>query len=511
MTSDGKTTDASSAGRGVLLLAASNIFFIFAGMAIQFGLPAVLTVSVFGAYTLVNSIASLFNNVLVTGTIQTVSRSSAQTPEVARAFQHAGLRMHLRLGLVLAIGFIASAPLIAWFLHDDSKTAPLMLAGLIVGGYSFYAVFVGTANGLKRFDQQAGLTVVFAAVRAAALIGMAVAGATVVGLIGGWVAAVALILVLAVLWVGLPGRISPDDKKPIAPLVRYFARVGGYLIFFNAILFVDNFLLKRILSESLAHAGASDEVVSKLTDEQVGYYGAVQNLARLSYQVLIAATFVAFPLISRSTFMDDKETTRRYVEVTARYSLIAGAAMAVVLAANPGDVLGLVYAPDFVANGADALPYLALGTIGYTMIAIAGTILNSAGKTTIATVLAAGTMVVSVVANYVGISLAADSGHVLQITAACSGGAMLLGAIACGIVLRKEFGAFVPVLTLVRVLVALAVAIAVGRFLPLHGKVMTLAEAIVVAVVFVVAIVAMREISSADIARLKSIRRKPKA
>ena len=45
---------------------------------------------------------------------------------------------------------------------------------------------------------------------------------------------------------------------------------------------------------------------SVLADVQVGYYAAVQNLARLSYQAIIAATFVVFPLVSRSTFTDDK-------------------------------------------------------------------------------------------------------------------------------------------------------------------------------------------------------------
>ena len=65
-----------------------------------------------------------------------------------------------------------------------------MLAGLIVGGYAFYAVFVGTANGLHQFHKQAGLDITFATLRAAGLLGMAMAGLGVIGVIGGWVAAV---------------------------------------------------------------------------------------------------------------------------------------------------------------------------------------------------------------------------------------------------------------------------------------------------------------------------------
>jgi O-antigen/teichoic acid export membrane protein len=323
------TVKTAGVGRGVVFLALGNVYFIFAGMAIQFGLPAVLSRTVFGAYTLVNSIASLFNNVLVTGTMQSVSRFSAQEPEKARAVQQAGLRMHLRLGLGIAIAFIAAAPVVAWSLHDAEKTAPLMLAGVIIAGYSFYAVFVGTANGLHMFGKQAGLTVVFATVRAAALIGMGIVGFGVLGVVGGWVAAVVFILLLTVWWVGMPGKIAASDRLPVTPMIKYFAGVAVYLVLFNALMFVDTVLLKRLMSEAFAgnavalsaaveravpwavHATGYHADPSALADVQVAYYAAVQNLARLSYQVILAATFVAFPLVSRSTFTDDKETTRR--------------------------------------------------------------------------------------------------------------------------------------------------------------------------------------------------------
>ncbi len=98
------------------------------------------------------------------------------------------------------------------------------------------------------------------------------------------------------------------------------------MLLFNLLMFVDTFLLKRLMDEhftahaselaaALAHAlpwathdGAYRVQPSVLADVQVGYYGAVQNLARLSYQVTLAATFVVLPLISRSTFDADPET-----------------------------------------------------------------------------------------------------------------------------------------------------------------------------------------------------------
>ena len=526
---------ATGAGRGVLYIAFAKFYFMLAGLVIQVRLPAVLSRAAFGSFSLVSNIASLVNNVLVTGTIQAVSRFAAQEPGKARRVQQAGLRMHVRLGLVIAVGFVAAAPLVAWLLHDMTKTAPLMLAGLIVGGYSFYAVFVGTANGLHQFHKQAGLDMTFATLRVAGLLGMAMAGFGVIGVIGGWVAAVGLILCAAVVWVGLPGPVAREDRLPVRPMIEFFLGVALYLVLFNALMFIDSILIKRLTTEYYAaRLGALDGALagalpwaaaatryradpSVLADVQNGYYAAVQNLARLPYQAIIAATFVVFPLVSRSTFTEDRDTTRRYVQVTLRYSLIFAMALAVVMAANPGDVLGLVYAPDYAEIGAPALTALALGNVAFSIFAIAGTILNGAGKTLPAVVTAAFTLAVAAVGNYIAIPIAAEHGRALLAAALVTSGAMGIGALTSGWVLRRELGALLPVGSLIRVAIATVAAIAVGRerlaeraigaVLPLHGKLMTLIQAVVVGVAFLAVLVITRELGRRDLDAIRAVRR----
>lgn len=518
---------ASGAGRGVLYIAFAKFYFMFAGLVIQFRLPNILSRAAFGSFSLVSNIASLVNNVLVTGTIQAVSKFSAAEPGKARLVQQAGLRMHVRLGLVIAVGFIAAAPLVAWLLHDMSKTAPLMLAGLIVGGYSFYAVFVGTANGLHQFHKQAGLDVTFATLRVVGLLGMAMAGLGVIGVIGGWVAAVGIILMAAIVWVGMPGKIAVGDRLPVAPLIKFFVGVAVYLVLFNALMFVDSLLIKRLTTEYYAaHAGeltaAIDKVIpwsaklvgyhadpSVLADVQNGYYAAAQNLGRLAYQAIIAATFVVFPLVSRSTFTEDKETTRRYVEVTSRYSLMFAMAIGVVIAANPNDMLGLLYAEDYAAHGGPALAMLALGNVAFSVFAINGTILNGAGQTRAAIITAAITLVLAAVGNYIAIPMAAESGNVLVVAASVTGAAMVVGAVISGLALTKQLGAFLPLLSLIRIGIATGAALAVGKFLVLpHGKLMTLVEAAIVGIVFIGVLIGTRELGARDLEAIKAVRKK---
>lgn len=517
---------ATGAGRGVLYIAFAKFYFMLAGLVVQFRLPAILSEAAWGSYSFINSLVSPVNSVLVTGTIQTVSKFAAAEPEKARRVQHAALRMHVRLGLLLSLAFIAAAPLVSWGFADMSKMAPLMLAGLIIGGNAFYAVFVGAANGLRQFHKQAGLDITFATLRSAGLIGMAMGGLGVIGVVGGWVAAVGIILMIATAWVGLPGKQAVGEPLAVKPLVRFFVGVAIYLALFNALMFIDTWLIKRLTTDYYAaHAAEMKAAVAQvvpwapavagyhaspsvLADVQVGYYAAVQNLARLSYQAIIAATFVVFPLVSRSTFTEDRETTKRYIAVTLRYSLMFAMTIAVVMAANPREVLGIVYAPHFAERGGAALPMLAIGNVAFSLFAIAGTILNGAGMSRTAIWVAAITLGIAGVGNFIVIPMVIESGRVLEAAATVTGSAMLVGAIIGGIALRRRLGAFVPALSIARIVIATAVAIAVGRLVPLQGKLMALAEAAVVGVTFLVVLVATRELGKRDLEAIKAVRKK---
>src|SRR5512139_1729502 len=86
----------TGAGRGVLYIAFAKFYFMFVGLVVQVRLPAILSHAAWGSYSFVNSLVSPVNSVLVTGTIQAVSKFAAAEPEKARRVEQAGFRMHLR-------------------------------------------------------------------------------------------------------------------------------------------------------------------------------------------------------------------------------------------------------------------------------------------------------------------------------------------------------------------------------------------------------------------------------
>jgi stage V sporulation protein B len=518
------TSDAARAGRGVIYIAFAKFYFMVSGAVLEFRLPSVLGNTVYGAYGVVNSLVSPFNNVLVTGTIQAVSRFSSQKPEAARAVQRAGLKMHLYLGLPLAILFAALAPLTAGFFYDSAKTGPIMVASIIIAVYSFYAVFVGTANGQRDFHKQAGLDIGAATLRVGGILAMAMAGFGLMGAIGGWAAASLTIFAISLFVVGLPRRAGAGDESvPLRPMVTFFIGVAVYLILLNFIMVTDQLLLKRLSTEwfvehgnsalealkSYLPAGALADFTkvnpAQAADGEVGYYRAVQTLARLSYQAIIAATFVVFPLISRSTFQQDRTATTRYIHTTVRYSLVFATAIAVVLAANPAPILDLPFETDYADAGWPALIALALGNVAFSLFAIIGTILNGAGMTREAILTAVLTLVSATIAYLIAIPQFVPGQALLTACASATAGAMLLGAVVGGFILKRRLGAFLPIATLVRVVVAAAAAMAVGRVLPMKTPIGTLLEAAAVGLTFLVALVVMREFGRDDLAALSRV------
>ncbi len=501
--------EAKDAGRGVFFIAGAKAYFIIAGFAIEvIALPNILGDATFGAYALVASMVSPVNNVLITGTIQAVSRFTAQTRDRYKAIQRAGLRMQLFVGLGVAAVFAALSPVFAGFFHDSSKAGPIALAAVIIGGYSFYAVFIGTANGLRQFHKQAGLDVSFATLRGGGMIAMAVAGFGVYGVIGGWVGAVAAILVLATIVVGLPGRAGPDEQRfDVKPMLSFFASVVVFLIFFNLIMFVDGLLLKRFGAEWFLDQGFSSAVASDLADAQVGHYRVVQSLARLSYQLIIAATFVVFPLISRSSFDRDDDVTKRYVGTTLRYALIFACGIAVVFAANPRDLLELLYGAERAAIGHNGLRALAVGYVAFSLLAIVCTILNGAGNTRDAIITAVVTLVLAVTANAIVIPRVAPGPDALLAAGAASAGAMVIGVLISGWFVRRRLGAFMSIASVARVAVAAGAAVTAGHFFHAGSKMMTLVEAAMVGVVYLVVLIATRELSKADVKAVMNLRK----
>lgn len=492
-------SEATTAGRGVIYIAFAKLYFMIAGYAIYFTLPRLLGTEVsWGNYLLVIGLVSVVDNVIVTGTIQGVSKFTAQGDAHPDAVKRAALRAQLLLGGGIALLYLVAAPWIAAWERDLGLLPMYRLSAGIVLCYSFYAVFVGSLNGQRFFGRQAALDVGFATIRAALILGAAGIGLGVIGAVGGFVAAAAVILVVSALWVGIPFKAPPFDVKRIWTFTAY---LFVYTLALNLVMRVDLFLIKRLAG---AMVGGDAAAQAAAASAAAGYYGTAQSLAFIPYQAILAIAFVIFPLVSRSTFEQDLDATRSYIRQTLRLSLIFAAALAVVFAANPEAVLNVPY-PQQYRIGGPALRILAAGMLCFSMFTIINTILNGAGKTRLTIFAAIVTLALDVVANSVLIPRAGSPAEVLVAAATATSAAMAVGVALSTILLFRAFGAAFPALTVLRVLVAAGAAVALGGFIGEVSKLVTLAECVAVSGVFVLVLVMLGEFSRADLANIKQI------
>jgi O-antigen/teichoic acid export membrane protein len=481
------------AGRGAIFIGFAKVYFMVSGLLQRILLTRVVGPADFGDFAVVNNFVSIVNNTVVQATIQAVSKFTAEDDARAGAVQRAGIRMQLVLGVALAL--FLGAPFVADLWHAPRCTTYFRIAAFIPLLYCLYTVFVGSANGLRRFRTQASFDVGFSTAKTILLLGCAalwkVSGAFV-----GFVAAALVILVFAARTMRLPAT----GTFPVGRLVRYMLGVVTYGLLINLALNYDGLLLRRFA----AGAPGMDAVTAAAI---AGNYEALRTFALLPYQTLLVVTFVIFPLVARSTFAEDREATRTYVTQTMRYALILAAAMGIVLAARPAALFGVIYKPEYRA-GAPALPILAAGQCCLALLAVACAILNAAGRTRASVSLMILTLGVGAAGLAVLVPRAAPGSPMLVAAATGSAlgmGAGLLGAI---VLLRARLGGAFPAATVGRVAAAMAAAVIVARLVPGHGRIVGLAVMALAFAAYAAVLVLTREFGPDDRAKFARVLRR---
>jgi O-antigen/teichoic acid export membrane protein len=232
-------------------------------------------------------------------------------------------------------------------------------------------------------------------------------------------------------------------------LVRYILWVMLYTFCIFGVLRADLFLLKAMVG---AEAGGAE-----LSNQVAGVYGAVQYVARLPFQAVIAVTFVVFPMLSRATFSQDHEATRAYIGTTLRYSLILVSLLSAVIAGNARDIVLALYGEAYL-DGVLALMVLGVATVGYALFYIATTMITGSGKPEVSAGVAAGTLLVTVGLNaaliHSQVTGQISQGALCMAASAATAVAMVVGFGMALVYLRGRYQARLGWLTVGRVLLA---------------------------------------------------------
>jgi O-antigen/teichoic acid export membrane protein len=483
------------AGRGAMAIAAAKMWFLVCGWATMIALPRIFKwtsgdpeagQALFGDYKLVFMGVSFLNNAIVTGTIQAVSKFTSEAESRAKAVRSTALKVQAIIGVGLAALYALAAPWIASWLGSPGLTPLMRLSAGVIAAYAFYAVYIGSFNGRRQFLRQAGFDIAYSTLRTTLILTLAAIGFGVLGaVLGFFVAAMVIAALAAVASRGLP----PSSQTLSARrYVDFAAALFLYTLLLNLVMSLDLFLLK---------GQAARVMTSEASSALAGLYGAAQNLAFIPYQAVIAIAFVAFPMISKVTFENDVAKTKTYVRKTLRLTAILSAGLACVLIALPRQSLSLVYPVEY-ARAASTLAVLCMGLVSFALLSVANALLNGAGDERRALAVIAATLALVVGAVVVCLATANSTSDMGLRTAIGTAAGMTAGLALCLVAVHGRFGAGLEPLRLLRVLLAAAVAVGVGRLMPEGGMLLSLAECCAVIAVYFLVLVASRELVKED-------------
>lgn len=513
---------ARTAGRGGLAISAAKIYFILLGLVQQVLLPRVLGTAGYGALSRVLSPASIAYNPLVTTSIQGVSRAVAQSAPADRpATIRRVLGVHALLAVPIAAAFFLLAPYIARWVNAEHLEPGLRILSGVLLVYGLYAPLIGVLNGTQRFVGQAALDALAATLRSAALVlggwlgvrtlgsavstlGAAPAMAGVQGACLGFVVAASVVLLVAVLRVGV-GRAGQGGIGARAHLA-FVAPLAVGQIFLNVLLQADLTLLGRFAGDAAERAGLAPAAADPL----VGAYRATQLFSFLPYQLLIAVTFILFPLLAKAHKEGNREAVGTYVSTGVRLALVLMGLMVSVTSSLSGPLLGLVYGanPEVRQLGSESMQLLSLGFGAFALFGIFVTVLNSLGREVEST-LVTGVAALAVVVGCAALVPGTPFGPALlwRTAIATSLGLAVATSVAAWRV-HVVAGRVAPLAACVRVCGSLAVTITVGRWIAPTRPLLTLVAAAALALLYLLLLVVTRELGAADLANLKQVLRR---
>src|SRR5690606_29702129 len=128
-----RADDARTTGRGFLVITGAKAWFFVSAALLNFGLPVLFaSPAQYGSYGVVINAVSLVNMVVITGSLQAVSKLVSEQPDAGRSVTRKALTLQLMVGLPLAAAWFALADPVAAWLRAPEYAPLLRISAIIV-------------------------------------------------------------------------------------------------------------------------------------------------------------------------------------------------------------------------------------------------------------------------------------------------------------------------------------------------------------------------------------------
>ena len=227
--------------------------------------------------------------------------------------------------------------------------------------------------------------------------------------------------------------------------------------------------------------------------ENAGYYSAAMDIANITYQIIVSVTFVIFPLVSQSTFAENRARTQGYISNTLRYTLMVMALTATLFSSCASSVLRVIYRESYQA-GSPALRIVAFGMLFFGLLYVVTTIISASGQPKVSLLIGVITLVLSTTLNALLIPSRGLAGAATATTVS-----MLAGTILACAYLWRRFRTLMSVLSTARIAGCTGVIYAASLLFSPASKVLIIAQLIALSVAYVIALIITGELGRDDL------------
>jgi len=412
---------------GVIYLSVSSLIFSASGYALNVVLGRTLTPAVYGEYSVLIALATIFNLLQTSGLPQALSLYAARHARQAYDALIASSIIQLALTLGTSAFVWLAAPVLALLLNDRSLIEYIRILALVFPIYGMFALLGGYHNGLHNFRRQAIMNGAYSIAKVTLVIGFALA----YGLKGAVVGFVLAPLIALPLGYAKNTEDSSNRSLPYRWLIIQSIPLMAFALFSTLQLNIDLFAAK-----SLGHS-----------DVMAGNYAVALTLASLLYFGLNALGAVIYPTVASLHDLAPKKAARvvrRSFEILLVMTLPATA----LIAAYSNNLVTLLFGSKYIYAGS-ILAILIVAYAFITAFSFLANALNGLGSSRYSSIIAAIGVLITLTLAVILIPVLGVAGAAL---ANVTGGAVILIAVSVKLSSRLSYIPNATVLTKAAVL-----------------------------------------------------------
>ncbi len=476
----------NTAARGTIALVLSRGGYFVLGYLAVVVLARELGPAAYGIYSVIMALLVWLEESGRYAVPSAAAKLLAETSEPSehQAFERSALALNLSVHIFFMLALWAIAPWLAsWFDIEDGALL-FRLAAIDLSLFGLYTAIQAIHQGHRHFmrlgvSQVAYAFAKFAGVLSLMAIGVSLQKALIINVLSTIVGCAFLFSKSGLRWQGA-------WFSKVSPLVAIAVPIGLYYF--------------PLMLRSTLLLGALRLLLPDSEEATIGILMAAVNIARVPAFALATVTVVILPSISSALSRDDVALAQQYLQQALRFFAILFLPACFVLVVESETLMQFIYSEAF-AGGGLLLGFLVVSEGLYTMQAILGSVLHAAGEMRKAAV-----VILLALLPYLGLLV------VLTQMGGATGAVWatvvtpLLGIAVFGTMIRRRFGALLPVHRVVKLALAGGLMFATEMLLPelegwwmlLHGTGLA---------VYAVTLVACREITWADVQTIMPAKR----